>query len=512
VYVPDLLNEAQSKLRKDIDGSKKTTGVDKSIETRMQLRKSEWEKLTFFSRSFKQEQLTRAHQADQLSLLRQDLRQRAEREDAELLESISRVLGQMAADYKLAADNLAEKCESSSKRLQTLFIDLRALKSEDARDKDGRMANKAEFSITELESYVEEQRLVKDHLQNTCDELISKAIEEVLGDDQLTKLGRLSEAQKAKFDETTESIIFRRVSLIHDSIVGSTHRKPVLSGHILDILQSRFNEDSDRFNGELKAFIDSSAASIYLSSAEIQPKSLRSDPNMPAMPRQVLVIGIPSGHPFGNILRGLVPPLIDAGSITHHSVYEHDDPTQIRMLTMTYWMAARYAKVIHGLESIYNRSLTADRDGDKKYFTNIDPSGEKNTRPAILLPTANEAQSQMRAALWLGTRVHAPGTQQLLIQEVPGKVVLVEIGDQGINSFEVGESLETLNQNADVVKASRVIAAVEASLTALNSHDLDELRSQIKEIDTKKLLNGAASPEFITWTKDRDNLFEFLAK
>jgi hypothetical protein len=182
------------------------------------------------------------------------------------------------------------------------------------------------------------------------------------------------------------------------------------------------------------------------------------------------------------------------------------------MLTMTYWMAARYAKVVHGLEAIYIKALAVDREGNKRYFTNIDPSGEKGTRPAILLPTAGEAQSQMRAALWLGNRLHAPGTRELLIQESTGGVMLVEIGDQGISPIKVGESLESLNTNADVTTASRVIAAVEASITALSSRDLDELRSQIKEIDAKILLKGVASPEFIAWTKDRDNLFEFLAK
>jgi hypothetical protein len=512
MYVPDLLIEAQSKLRNDIEGSKQSTGVEKSIETRMQLRKTEWAKLTFLSGPFKQEQLARAHQADLLSLLRQDLRHRAGREDAELIELISRGLGQMAADYKLAADILMDKREKSAKRSATLLTDLKLLKSDDTGNQDGRLANKAEFSIAELESYIGEQRLEKDQLQNTCDELISKAIDEVLGDERLAKLGRLSETQKAKVEEITESIIFRRASLIHDAIVDSSHREPVLSGHILNILQNRFNDAPEHFKKELKAFIDSSASSIHLSSTEIPPKSLRSDSGMPSMPRQVLVIGIPSGHPFGSKLRSLVGPLMDAGSITYHSVYEHDDSTQIRMLTMTYWMAARYAKVVHGLEAIYIKALAVDREGNKRYFTNIDPSGEKGTRPAILLPTAGEAQSQMRAALWLGNRLHAPGTRELLIQESTGGVMLVEIGDQGISPIKVGESLESLNTNADVTTASRVIAAVEASITALSSRDLDELRSQIKEIDAKILLKGVASPEFIAWTKDRDNLFEFLAK
>lgn len=512
MYVPDLLLEAQSKLRNDIEGSKQTTVADKSIESRMQLRKTEWAKLTFLSRPFKQEQLARAHQSDLVSLLRQDLRHRAGREDTELLESICRGLGQMAADYKLAADFLMDKCEKSAKRSATLMTALKSLKSDDTGHQDGRLANKAEFSITELESYISEQRLEKDQLHNTCDEIIAKAIDEVLGGGRLTKLGRLSDNQKAKVEETTESIIFRRASLIHDAIVDRGHREPVLSGNILNILQDRFNHDSNRFKEELKAFIDSSASSIYLSSAEIQPKSMRSDSGMPSMPRQVLVIGIPSGHSFGTELRNLIRPLMDAGSITYHSVYVHDDPNQIRMLTMTYWMAARYAKVVHGLEDIYSKSLEVDREGNKKYFTNIDPSGEKGTRPALLLPTAAEAQSQMRAVLWLGSRLNTPGTSELLIQESSEGVMLIENGDKGINPVRVGESLEILNTNTDVTTASRIIAAVEAALTALSSPDLEELRSQIRQIEATELKRGATSSEYIDWTKVRDNLYAFLAK
>lgn len=513
IYVPDLIMDAQSKLRKEIEGTNISSTTDNALLTRMQLRKDEWAKLTTLSRPFKQDQLARAHQADLLSLLRQDLKHRTGREDAEFLEATSRALGQMASDYKQAADVLVEKCENSSKRFQTLLNDLKALKSENAGAHDGRLANKAEFSITALEKYISEQRLERDHLNNTCDELIVKAIDDVLGDDQLTKFGRLSDIQKAKFDDITESIIFRRTSHIHDTIVDRTHCEPVLSGHVLEILKNRFNEDPDRFKRELKAFIDSSASSINLSSAEIPPRSLRSDPSMPPMPRQVLVIGIPSGHPFGAEFRKLVGPLMNAGSITYFSVYEHDDPTQIRMLTMTYWMAARYAKVVHGLEAIYSKSLTADREGDKKYFTNIDSSGEKGIRPAVLLPTPEESQSQMRAALWLGSRLVAPETQEFLIQEGTGGVVLVEVGDQGITPVPVGESIEVLNKNADVITASRIISAVEAAITALNSSSHDELRSQIKALDAKMLNDHKpVSKEFVAWTKDRDNLFQFLAK
>jgi hypothetical protein len=512
-YVTDLLLEVQSKLRRDIDSVQNIETTDKAIDNRMQLRKFEWAKLTFLSRKFKMGQLIRAHQSDLLSNLKQDLRYRAELEDSELLGKLSQSLGQLASDYKSASDALLEKSQSATKRFEALLLDLKSLKSDERGGQDERLSNKAEFSITELQSYIGEQRLEKEQLFNVCDELIAKAMNDVLGDDQITKLGKLSESQKLKFDEISEAIIFKRAGQIHDAIVERTHREPVLSGNILDILQDRYNDDPDSFKVNLKFFIDSSSSSILLSS-EIQPKSLRSDAGMPSMPRQVLVIGIPSGHTFGVKLKDLIRPLMDAGSITYHSVYEHDDPTQIRMLTMTYWMAARYAKVVHGLEAIYKRSIDSDREGDKRYFTNIDPSGEKSERPAILLPTATEAQSQVRAALWLGSKLLAPGTNEILVQQGDRAVILMEVNEQGLpEPLEINGSLEDLNRNTDVTTASRIISAMEAAISVLESATREALRSQIKETDARALSKGGAgNPDYIAWTKDRNNLFHFLSK
>jgi hypothetical protein len=516
VYISDLLIDIQSKLRKEIDNLKKSANGDAAILNRINLRKVEWTKLTFLSRTFKQSELARAHQADVLSLLKQDLRCQTEEEDAQFLESITRELGQMAADYKLTADFLTGKCERATNRSKLLFQDLNLLKSEDINSQDRRLANKAEFSVNEIKSYISHQSIEKDYLINACNDLISNGIDEVLGGDELTKLGRLSEARKTKFDEITEGIIFRHTSIIHDAIVEKHHHAPVLTGNILDILEKRFNDDPTSFRSELKAFIDSSASSILLSSTEIQPRSMRSDSEMPSMPRQVLVIGVPSVHPFGGQIKEIVKPLIDAGSITYHSVYMHDDPTQIRMLTMTYWMAARYARVVHGLEAIYNTSLAADREGDKRYFTNIDPSGEKGgNRPAILLPTAEESQSQVRAALWLGCRLLAPGTQQKLIQEGDEGVVLLELSKEGLPApFETRSSFEDLYRNTDITKASRIITAVEAAITNLDASSRDALLLEIKEHDAKVLKNSgsAGSAEYIAWKNDRDNLFNFLSK
>ena len=65
----------------------------------------------------------------------------------------------------------------------------------------------------------------------------------------------------------------------------------------------------------------------------------------------------------------------------------------------------------------------------------------------------------------------------------------------------------------DITTSSRVIAAVEASLTAKQSADIDALRSAINEIDAQNRGRfGVGSSDYISWSKVRDYLFNFLAK
>ncbi|MDA7538388.1 hypothetical protein N8533_01785 [Akkermansiaceae bacterium] len=64
----------------------------------------------------------------------------------------------------------------------------------------------------------------------------------------------------------------------------------------------------------------------------------------------------------------------------------------------------------------------------------------------MLLPTAEESQSQVRAALWLGGMMLAPETEEKLIQESPDGVTLIEASDKGITPVKLGETLEELKK------------------------------------------------------------------
>jgi hypothetical protein len=513
-YFPDVLVDIQQQIRESIGKTNASSRDDQLIRDRIQLREREWRKMTALSRPFRQDALATAHRENILDILQQDLRRRVAKEDNELLDSIAKLLGSLAAEYRRAFDTLVEKSLGFANRRDQFLQDLRDLKALEQGGNNSKLANRAELSVKELEEHLVAQRLEKNLLQNTCGAIVEKSLYETLGNDRLTKIGKFSEAQNQQFEEITEAIIFEQVKQIHDVVCERTHRNPVLTGQVLDILQKRHSEDPERFKADLKSFIDSSSSSVrILTGTEIQPSTIRQDEGMPPMPREALVIGLPTGHPFSRVLQEKISPLMNAGSITVSSVYFHDDPTQIRMLTLTYWMAARFAHVVHELEGMYVRSLERDQAGDKRYFTNLDESGENGIRSPLLLPTPAQARRSARAALWLGTELTAPGTNERLIQETNDAVKLIENTDKGIQLRRLGDSLQAIRRAPDIVTASLLNDAVTNALQSLDKVALDALQSQVqsKDLELRTTL-GVASPEYGEWIGDRNQILELLER
>jgi hypothetical protein len=513
-YFHDALMDLQQRVRESIGNAKALSVDDQLLRDRMQLRTHEWRKMTLLSRPFRQEALAAAHRENTLDLLRQDLRRRVANEDNELLNTVAILLGNLAADYHRAADTLAAKSLGFANRRDQFLQNLRDLKAFEQGGNTTKLANRAELSLKDLEQHLAAQRLERNLLQNACAAIVKKSLYDILGNDRLTKIGRFSEAQNQQFEEIAEAIIFEHVKQIHDVVCGRNTHNPVLTGHVLEILQKRHSEDPERFTADLKSFINSSASSIrLLTGSEIQPSDIRQDEGMPPMPREALVIGLPSGHPFSRILQDKISPLMNAGSITVSSVYFHDDPTQIRMLTLTYWMAARFAHVVHELDSMYRRSLERDQAGDKRYFTNLDDSGENGVRPRLLLPTPEEIRRLARAALWLGADLFAPGTNERLIQETSSGVKLVENTDKGIQLRPLGDSLQALRRTPDIVTASLLNDAVTNALEALKAENLDAIRSRVHAEDSElRTAKGVASPEYSEWVGERNQILELLER
>ncbi|PAW66810.1 MAG: hypothetical protein B9S38_13240 [Verrucomicrobiia bacterium Tous-C4TDCM] len=512
-YMDELLLKAQEAIRNRITENAAVPNGQDTVRLRMEKRKFEWGKITFLSRPFRQTKLALAHQNDLANLCRADIRRRAEVEDRKLQDIVGQRLGMLASEFQRAEGKVAEWAEAARKRRDGLLQDLRALKEKGPQDDQDVVANKPEFSLDDLEAHLKDQSLEATHIENSCDELIHRSFAEALGSAPLTNLGRLSDEQETLFIESSDSVVYRKVEEIHKSIQQRTHRDSVLSGNVLDVLQLRHREDPARFINELRQFIDSATCNIERANGELQPRDLKGDPGMPSMPRAGLLIGVPSGHPFGTELKGMIRPLLAAGSSESQGVYFHDDPTQIRLLFVNYWMAARFAKVVHHLEQMYRESLQHDHAGDFKYFTNLDPSGERGARPSLLRPSPQESLSSMRAALWLGSRISGPNGAGALVQDTENGAILIEYQDDGIVPRRIGDSILALSSASDAVTTARVTDAVASQVSMLPDDRIEELKATLKKDDSEKLTTqGPGSSRFIEWTKDRERIHELLKR
>jgi hypothetical protein len=512
-YMDELLLKAQEEIRRRAAEKAAATNGPDSVRLRMEKRKFEWSKMTFLSRPFRQTKLALAHQSDLASICRTDIRRRAEAEDRKLQDIVGQRLGMMASEFQRVKDKVIEWEEAARKRRDGLLQDLRALKERRPQDEQGIVANKPEFSLDDLEAHLKDQSLEATYIENTCDELIHRSFSEALGSAPLTNLGKFSEEQETLFIESSDSIVFKRVEEIHHTVRERTHRDSVLSGNVLDVLKLRHKEDPDRFIRELRQFIESATCNVEIANGELQPRDLKGDPGMPSMPRAGLLIGVPNGHPFGTELKGMIKPLLAAGSSESQGIYFHDDPTQIRLLFVNYWMAARFVKVVHHLERMYRESLQHDDAGDFKYFTNLDPSGERGARPPLLRPSPDESLSSMRAALWLGSRILGHGEAGTLIQDTENGAILIECKEDGIVPRLIGDSIKALSSASDAVTTARVIDAVASQISLLPDAQIEVIKSMLKEDDKEKLTTlGPGNSQYVAWTKERDRLHELLKR
>lgn len=504
-YIPDTLAVLQERVRKWLGtwAGSHEENTDQALRTRMEARKSEWAKMTLLSVQFRREALATAQRSDLVSLFKGDLKRRTIAEDQKLLDLLITALAGLEASYRQASAKLEEWEGKASSRRDTLRRDI------STRNQDS--SNRYELSDDALERYLKAQRLEEGMLSNTADALLKKTIKRRVELRGIETIGRMSNQEEIEYWQEADEEIYKQAKLLHDLIVERDAIPPVLSGDLMSKLQERYRENPEAFEYELKEFIDSATCSAKIDYNQLQPKDLRGDANMPSMPRKALVVGLPRGHVFAAKLKQMISPLMPAGDNTAQGFYEHDDPAQIRLLSVMSFMAARYARVVGELGAKYSQALASNIGNDTAYFTNIDPSGEKNQRPDLLLPSPQETRSSMRAALWLGIRVKLADGTGSLVQADNERVVLLRQGEDGIEPMYLGESIEAVELGADIRTIYRVVDEVSATVATQSAEQIANLRSEIsaKDCDLRETL-GPASSKYAEWVTDRKKINELL--
>ncbi|KOR27381.1 hypothetical protein TI04_13435, partial [Achromatium sp. WMS2] len=194
--------------------------------------------------------------------------------------------------------------------------------------------------------------MLRQSQQQVTAQLLRTAIKNYCGGNEplsaLTRILDRNLGRQRPLKVDLSNITMNQVRLIHQVYEEERHGTPVLGQSLLDRLQLRFGGNLQQTKNEVEGFLKLGAACLHLQD-DIQPvQLLGANISVPAMPRRVLLLGLPQ-HPFTNTIVQAFNVAVPAGANYVFSTYIHDDPTQIRLLLIDYWFAARFSSIISNL-------------------------------------------------------------------------------------------------------------------------------------------------------------------
>ena len=396
VHLIDVFDSLERKIRAILESLGSGAGMGISMRNRLEARKREWAKITRFSRPFKADQLLDAHVAD----LRKDCLGQYDAfcvsEDRAFLFVFLTELDVLRRRYKETRDELNKWCTRVEDDSRQLLADLTDLGANDR-------ANVYEIDHEGLSTFRSYLKLQEQQLRR-----VSVEIGRTIATDQpgstVGVFTRKESALRDEIDGKIEAASVAAARMLHQDFVHKGVAPRVLGDSLLDRLQER---GILHVGSQIGEFIAQAASTCMIrDKGEIQPRQL--DPQMPSdMPRRILVLGIPRNHSFAAAIRESFTAAVPGDSSFVADIYEHDDPSQIRLLIVDYWMAARFASVTHELRQKYVAAISA-AGSPVAYFSNIDTDGEQDKRSDLLLPTPGEMRLKLESELWLGERLSPP--------------------------------------------------------------------------------------------------------
>jgi hypothetical protein len=216
---------------------------------------------------------------------------------------------------------------------------------------------------------------------------------------------------------------------------------------------------------------------------------------VPRMPKRLLLIGLPR-HAFAQVLAQEFRNAMGAGQDQERvlEVFEHDDPSQIRLLTMDYWLAARFATVVKTLADKYKGTTAGAQNTDTTYFCNIDPDGEQGLRPSLFLPDDAEMRLRYEAELWLGQQ---PGIEVVCVDQ--NGVSLIRQDQDGRHSDLLGKSLDDALASPDYAKMFGLHGRLGAALVGFDRQRFNDLLKQQRAAIEQE--SGLTSEAYRRWDR-----------
>lgn len=473
-------------------------GIAETRATKRALRKAEFGKLTLFSRPIKIKPFIIAHARDLQDEAKAEIFRRCDLTDRYRMEELADGLQILKTKYELARDILEELAKRINREREAIADDLQLMAASNN-------ANRYEIEAKRLEIFIATLRVDQGRVSEACAAFRAS----IAGDESGRTLSRFRNNDPGADEELDAGLRARALER-----VGNLHREltergiePVLFDSLMERLQQRLGgNQTEALGREANEFIELAASCLEERRGEIQPSQiLGADVAGETMPRHLFVLGIPR-HPFTAVLKQAFADSLKGGTSFHTEFYEHDDPLQLRIFVTDYWMAARFGGITHLLHQRYHASERGVGRGDVKYFSNIDPEGEKDQRPGLLSPSAAEERMRLEASLWIGERL-SPKVFETTERD---EIFVVSVGLNGKTVDQLGTGRARFVESADRLQVERACSAVRARLWEMPQQDRDSLRQAVSGEEQIMSAKDATSPEYRRWTTLRDSILTMI--
>lgn len=493
VHIPKLLDALATTLRgREEDGV--NLAASRQRLARMTIaRVGEWSKITALSAlSGKRTALYLAQAKDQAALLNLDIQERCAKLDAGLIDGVLFRLQQISNEYNAAQASLRKMLDDARKESKDMLEELLKMHGVEG-------ANRYEFDADALKTFLKKMSEHEAHQRDTALAL------RVLLHNELSKRPLTALAsQKAPFFNTLEAALeqtaFERARHIHQDLEQRREADRILEASLLSVLENRFSNDEILLRNEIGQFVDRAVSCLYLQEADSPAVILGENVGVPdRMPRKVILVGLPNDNPaFANMLEAAFRAARSGGEAIRVGTYRHEDPTQLRLLCVDYWLAARFTSVTHNLATNYEGA-----NADTRYFCNLDPSGEEDRRPPLFLPAASEMRDRYEAELWLAQQ---PAFD--IIRDDQHGVSLIDHSRQDAGQVtRLGTNLKTVLDTANHGPMFRLHALLQGALLKQPDGGRTDVTSLIdSRTEQIKHDKGITSPEYLRWMELREHL------
>jgi hypothetical protein len=482
--ISQVLDEFATRLRRDIEPSAKDNAGEERRRRIIDARRFEWTKLTWLSgrMTSKRSALIAAHGDDCAWLHAADLHARLGQSDRAFINAL---LGRLA--------NIKNRFQSVQLALQQFLNaveDERDLLDRELRDLHHDAAsNKYEFEPDSLDAFLTWMSRHRTHQDNAA-YLMRDEISRAVGTSQ--PLSAFDSRVLASVDDLLRRVAKEQATQIHQDYETNRHGQPILEDSVLDILRVRHDADHTAFLNELQNFLQQAAVALHLRN-DIQPSQLHgAGIGVSRMPRRLLQIGLPR-HAFTQTLQQAFQTAMPPGDSHLLNVFEHEDPGQIRLLTVDYWLAARFATVVKALGDKYQDTAARAHNPETIYFCNIDPDGEENRRPDLFLPDDETMRLRYEAELWLGQQEKID-----IVQVDQNGVFLIRKDADGQHVERLGATLEAAIANPDYSKMFMLHGRLGQVLAGIDS---TEFKGLLNEQRAAMRQEHGNSPNYQRWDR-----------